>query len=212
MLSIMQNGGEFMWVILGVSILALALFAERFFFLYVRMSLNIDKSANQVKKLLQESNYRAAMEECNRFVRHPLGRVLKAGILKAGRRDKEIEQALQESVLREVPILKSRVNYLSLIANIATLLGLLGTIIGLISSFSGVADASASEKQEILSAGISVAMYTTAFGLVVAIPAMSGFYFLNNRSEWIIGKLDEKALAIYAALTERERGQGGQHV
>ncbi|TCS40215.1 MotA/TolQ/ExbB proton channel family protein [Reinekea marinisedimentorum] len=207
MLYIMQSGGSFMWVILAVSVIAFALFAERYYFLFLRLNLNIDKSANQVKKLLQESNYQAALEECNRIIRHPLGRVLKSGILKAGRRDKEIEQALQESVLREVPNLKSRINYLSLVANIATLLGLLGTIIGLISAFAGVADAAASEKQEILSAGISVAMFTTAFGLVVAIPSMAGFYLLNNRSDWLVSKIDEKALSVFSVLTAREQSK-----
>ncbi len=204
MFSVMENGGYFMWVILGVSIVALALFAERYYYLFVRLSLNVDKAAHKVKALLEEANYQAALAECNRFARHPLGRVLKSGILKAGRRDKEIEQALQESILREVPVLKSRINYLSLVANIATLLGLLGTILGLISAFSGVATAAAAEKQEILSAGISVAMFTTAFGLVVAIPSMAGFYLLNNRSDWMVSKLDEKALAVFSVLTARD--------
>ncbi len=203
MFSIMQSGGSFMWVILLVSVVAFALFAERYYFLFIRLNLNVDKAAHKIRVLLQESNYQGALEECNRVIRHPLGRVLKSGILKAGRRDKEIEQALQESILREVPVLKSRINYLSLVANIATLLGLLGTILGLISAFSGVASAAAAEKQEILSAGISVAMFTTAFGLVVAIPSMAGFYFLNNRSDWLVGKIDEKALAVFSVMTAR---------
>jgi biopolymer transport protein ExbB/TolQ len=207
MVTIMQSGGSFMWVILAVSIIAFALFAERYYFLFVRLNLNIDKSAHKIKSLLEESNYQAAIAECNRFIRHPLGRVLKSGILKAGRRDKEIEQALQESILREVPVLKSRINYLSLVANIATLLGLLGTILGLIAAFSGVADAAAAEKQEILSAGISVAMFTTAFGLVVAIPSMAGFYLLNNRSDWMIGKIDEKALSVFSVMTARSQAE-----
>ncbi len=206
MFLIMQGGGHFMWVILAVSIIAFALFAERYYFLFFRLNINIDKSAHKIKSLLTDSNYQGALEECNRFVQHPLGRVLKSGILMAGRRDKEIEQAFQESILREVPVLKSRINYLSLIANIATLLGLLGTILGLISAFAGVADAAAAEKQEILSAGISVAMFTTAFGLVVAIPSMAGFYLLNNRSDWMVGKIDEKALAVFSVLTARDQG------
>ena len=203
MFSVMASGGDFMWVILAVSIISLALFAERYVFLYFRLNLNCDKAGYKIRKLVEDSNYRGALEECNKIQHHPLGRTLKAGLLKAGKRDKEIEQALQESVLREMPKLKTRINYLSLFANIATLLGLLGTILGLIAAFSGVADAAASEKQEILSAGISVAMFTTAFGLVVAIPSMAGFYILNNRSDYLIGKVDEIALAIYSAITAR---------
>jgi biopolymer transport protein ExbB/TolQ len=204
MFSMMQNGGSFMWVLLAVSIVSLALFAERYFFLYFRLNLNCDKVAFTIRKLLEANDYRGAIEECNRIQKHPLGRTLKSGLLKAGKRDKEIEQALQESVLREMPMLKARINYLSLFANIATLLGLLGTILGLIAAFSGVADAAAADKQQILSAGISVAMFTTAFGLVVAIPSMTGFYILNNRSDYLIGKIDEIALAVYSTLTARK--------
>ena len=205
MFSIMQSGGGFMWVILAVSVVALAMFADRYYFLFIRLNLNIDRASHQIKTLIEGANDQGALEECNRFIKHPLGRVLKSGILKAGKRDKEIEQAFQESVLREVPVLKSRINYLSLVANIATLLGLLGTILGLIAAFSGVADAAAAEKQEILSAGISVAMFTTAFGLVVAIPSMAGFYLLNNRSDYLVGKIDEKALSVFSVLTARDQ-------
>jgi len=205
MFSVMQSGGEFMWVIMIVSVISLALFAERYFFLYFRLGLNCDKAGVKIRKHIESSNYRGAIEECNRIKNHPLGRTIKAGLMKAGKRDKEIEQALQESVLREVPTLKARINYLSLFANIATLLGLLGTILGLIAAFAGVADAAAAEKQEILSAGISVAMFTTAFGLVVAIPSMAGFYILNNRSDYLIGKIDEIALSVFSALTARKQ-------
>lgn len=203
MFSIMASGGSFMWVLLAVSIISLAMFAERYFFLYMRLGLNCDEAGYKIRKLVKEQDFRGALEECNKIKHHPLGRTLKAGLLKAGKRDKEIEQAFQESVLREMPKLKSRINYLSLFANIATLLGLLGTILGLIAAFSGVADAAAADKQQILSAGISVAMFTTAFGLVVAIPSMAGFYILNNRSDYLIGKIDEIALSIYSTITAR---------
>ncbi len=134
-----------------------------------------------------------------------MGRTLKSGLLKAGKRDKDIEQALQESILREMPLLKKRINYLSMFANVATLLGLLGTIIGLIAAFAGVAGASAAEKQQVLAAGISVAMFTTAFGLIVSIPSLVGFYLLNNRGDHIIEKMDEKSLALFNILSGLKR-------
>ncbi len=151
------------------------------------------------------ANYRGALEEVNRIQSHPMGRTLKKGILKAGKRDKDIEQAMLESILREMPLLKVRVNYLSMFANVATLLGLLGTIVGLIAAFAGVAGASGAEKQTILAAGISVAMFTTAFGLIVSIPSLVGFYLLNNRGDKIIEKMDEKALALFNILSSLKR-------
>lgn len=205
MLDLLNSGGSFMYVILFTSIGALALFCERAFFLYGKLSLNMDNAFDKVSALLSTSNYRAALEEVNRFQNHPMGRTLKSGLLKAGKRDKDIEQAMQESILREMPLLKKRINYLSMFANVATLLGLLGTIIGLIAAFAGVAGASAAEKQQVLAAGISVAMFTTAFGLIVSIPSLVGFYLLNNRGDHIIEKMDEKSLALFNILSGLKR-------
>ncbi len=205
MLDLLNSGGSFMYVILITSIGALALFCERAFFLYAKLNLNMDMAFDKISALLGTSNYRAALEEVNRIQNHPMGRTLKSGLLKAGKRDKDIEQAMQESILREMPLLKVRVNYLSMFANVATLLGLLGTIVGLIAAFAGVAGASAAEKQQILAAGISVAMFTTAFGLIVSIPSLVGFYLLNNRGDAIIEKMDEKALALFNILSSMKR-------
>ncbi|MFQ5561357.1 MAG: MotA/TolQ/ExbB proton channel family protein, partial [Nitrospinota bacterium] len=94
-----------------------------------------------------------------------------------------------------------RINYLAMIANISTLLGLLGTIFGLITAFKGVSNADAAVKQEILAQGISVAMMTTAFGLIVAVPCIIGYYILNNRGDRIVGQFDEKALTLFNALS-----------
>lgn len=205
MFELLNSGGAFMYVILLTSIGAMALFCERAYFLYFKLNLNMDSAYQRVAVLLEKSNYRAALEEINRYQDHPLGRTLKSGLIKAGKRDKEIEQALQESILREMPPLKQRVNYLSMLANVATLLGLLGTIIGLIAAFAGVSGASAAEKQQILAEGISVAMFTTAFGLIVSIPCLVGFYLLNNRGDFIIEKIDEKSLAMFNILASLKR-------
>ena len=154
---------------------------------------------------MERSNYRGAIEECARIEKHPLGRILKAGLLKSDKRDKEIELAMEENILREIPLVKRRINYLALFANIATLLGLLGTILGLIAAFDGVSGADAAMKQQILAKGISVAMLTTAFGLVVAIPCLIGFYSLNNRGDFIIDQFEEKALKLFNALSTLKR-------
>ncbi|GAA3916305.1 MotA/TolQ/ExbB proton channel family protein [Litoribacillus peritrichatus] len=205
MFELLNSGGSFMYVILFFSIVALALFCERAVFLYMRLRLNMDSAYSKVHAHLAKKNYRAALEECNNLAHHPLGRTLKAGLLKTGKRDKEIEQALQESILREVPLVKKNINYLSLFANVATLLGLLGTIVGLIAAFSGVSDANPAEKQAILASGISIAMFTTAFGLIVSIPCLVGFYLLNNRGDYIIEKIDEKALSLFNVLSTLKR-------
>ncbi len=205
MFELLNAGGAFMYVILAVSISALAIFCERAAFLYFRLRLNVNSSYNNISTLLEQMNYRAAIDECIQIDHHPLGRILKAGLMKADKRDKEIELIMEEGIMRETALVKARINYLTLFANISTLLGLLGTIIGLIGAFKGVANANAAMKQEVLAKGISVAMNTTAFGLIISIPCLIGFYILNNKSEYIISQIEEKSLALYNLLTAMKR-------
>jgi biopolymer transport protein ExbB len=199
--SAFSNGGPFMFVILGVSIIALAVFLERAAFLYFRMNMNMDKALKKILVPLEKQNFRGAIEECSRIQSHPLGGILKAGLLKADRKDQEIERAMEEKIIGEIPKVKARINLLTLFANIATLLGLLGTILGLITAFQSVGSADETLKQEILARGISMAMLTTAGGLIVAIPCLGGYYLLNNRGEYLIDKIEEKALGLANALS-----------
>ena len=201
MFSVFSNGGPFMYVILGVSIIAMAVFLERAAFLYFRMNLNMDKALKKVLVPLEKQNFRGAIEECSRMQNHPLGGILKAGLLKADRKDQEIERAMEEKIIGEIPKVKARINLLTLFANIATLLGLLGTILGLITAFQSVGSADETMKQEILARGISMAMLTTAGGLIVAIPCLGGYYLLNNRGEYLVDKIEEKALGLANALS-----------
>ena len=179
MFEMIHSGGTFMYVIVGVSVMSFALFFERAGYLYLRLKLNMDRAAQKIMIHLESSNYRAAIEECTRIEKHPLGRILKAGLLKSDKKDKDIERALEEKIINEIPRIKAKINYLTLFANISTLLGLLGTIMGLITSFKSVSSASDGAKQEMLASGISMAMSTTAAGLIVAIPCLVGFYILN---------------------------------
>jgi biopolymer transport protein ExbB len=199
--SVMNDGGPFMYVILCVSIIALAVFMERAAYLYFKMNMNMDKALKKVLVPLERENFQAAIEECSKIHKHPLGSILKAGLLKADRKDQEIERAMEEKIISEIPKVKARINLLTLFANVATLLGLLGTILGLITAFQSVNSADEAMKQEILASGISVAMLTTAGGLIVAIPCLAGYYLLNNRGEYLIEKIEEKALGLANALS-----------
>lgn len=195
------DGGPFMFVILGVSIIALAIFLERGAFLYFKMNLNMDKALKKVMVPLERKDFNGALQECSKISKHPLGRILKAGLMKADRKDQEIERAMEEKIISEIPRVKSRINLLTLFANIATLLGLLGTIMGLMTVFQNVSVADEAVKQEVLSKGISMAMLTTAGGLVVAIPCLAGFYVLNNRGDFLVDKIEEKALGLANTLS-----------
>jgi len=102
----------------------------------------------------------------------------------------DIEYAMEEGVLETVPRLEKRTAYIATLANIATLLGLLGTIMGLIAAFTAVANADPAEKANLLSQSISVAMNTTAFGLMAAIPLLLIHTTLQNKTNEIIDSLE----------------------
>jgi biopolymer transport protein ExbB len=107
-----------------------------------------------------------------------------------------------------VPRLEKRTHYLATFANVVTLLGLLGTIIGLIKAFTAVAQVNPSEKAELLSASISIAMNNTAFGLMVAIPFLLIHAFLQARTSEIVDSL-EAAKIKFLNLVERVKSDLG---
>jgi biopolymer transport protein ExbB len=125
----------------------------------------------------------------------------------AVRRREDIEIAMEESMMEIIPQLEKRTAYVALGANIATLLGLLGTIVGLIQGFQAVSNANPAEKADLLSASISVAMNTTAFGLIVAIPLLVTHSVLTAKTGEIVDSLEMasvKTLNVITSLAKRQ--------
>lgn len=202
---LMEKGGWMMWVILSISVIALAISLDRFVNLYLRASLNVAAFLAQITALIEERDYGKAIESCNIRTKHPLPKVIKAGLSKSNRREKEIERAMEEEMLRAIPLVQRGVGFLGLLGNSATLLGLLGTIFGLIKAFSGVSAASASARQQVLAEGISIAMYTTAFGLIAAVPMLFAHQLISGRIEKVLIQVEEGATALLVALSSRLR-------
>ena len=121
-----------------------------------------------------------------------VSQMLSMGLARQGavRRREDIEIAMEESMMEIIPQLEKRTPYVALLSNIATLLGLLGTIMGLIQAFTAVANANPAEKADLLSASISVAMNTTAFGLMSAIPLLLFHAKITSTTGQIIDSLE----------------------
>jgi biopolymer transport protein ExbB len=138
-----------------------------------------------------------------------VSQLLAMGLARQGavRRREDIEIAMEESMMEIIPQLEKRTAYVALFASIATLLGLLGTIMGLIEAFTAVANANPAEKADLLSASISVAMNTTAFGLIAAIPLLVTHSVLAAKTGEIVNSLEMasvKALNVITALAKRQ--------
>ena len=104
-----------------------------------------------------------------------------------------------------MPKIVKRVHYLATCANVATLTGLLGTILGLIEAFRGVSQADAIMKQEILSRGIGVAMFTTAFGLCVALPTIIAHAILQNKQQSLLHEMESSSTDLFNFLSSKNK-------
>lgn len=185
-----QDGGPFMYPILVVLALGLGIVIERIFYLQSVKSSN-QKTWNKLFPLLSKAQFKHAAEVVKdnntgiaRVIRYGLDRARTAG------RHEDVELAMEEGLMEVLPRLETRTGYVATLANVATLLGLLGTILGLIAAFTAVAHADPAEKADLLSASISVAMNTTAFGLMTAIPLLLAYAFINSMTNKVVDSME----------------------
>jgi biopolymer transport protein ExbB len=185
-----QKGGLFMYPILLVFAMGIAIAFERWIQLSrVRMANN--KMWDEVHPVLTKGEFEKARTITGKN-KSGMAQMLSMGLARQGavRRREDIEIAMEESMMEIIPQLEKRTPYVALLSNIATLLGLLGTIMGLIEAFTAVANANPAEKADLLSASISVAMNTTAFGLMSAIPLLLFHAKLTSTTGQIVDSLE----------------------
>jgi biopolymer transport protein ExbB len=198
-----QSGGLFMYPIMVVLALGLAIAIERYVYLSLAKTRN-QRLWNKLMPLLKEGKYRQVAADIASS-RTAISHIFSYGLSRArtSRRRDDVEIAMEEGLMETVPNLEKRTPYLATFANIATLLGLLGTIIGLIQAFTAVSSANASEKAALLSSSISVAMNTTAFGLIVAIPLLLIYAVLQTKTTQLVDSLEMASVKFLNILTER---------
>ena len=198
-----QDGGLFMYPIAVVLVIGLTIAIERFIFLRVALSTN-RRAFDSLMPLLKKQDYKSVIKIANSSSAS-VAQIISLGITRVpiSRRREDIEHAMEEGILEAVPRLEKRTQYLATFANVATLLGLLGTIIGLIAAFTAVANADPAEKATLLSQSISVAMNTTAFGLISAIPLLLCHAFLQSKTMEIIDSLEMAGVKFLNILSEK---------
>lgn len=185
-----QAGGEFMYPILIVLVIGLAITIERLIYLRKAQAENREVWA-KLMPLVNEGRHDEA-EKIAAASTTAIGRVLGYGIARsrgATGRD-EVELAMEESLMEVTPQLERRTHYLATFANVATLFGLLGTIVGLIAGFTAVSGVNPAQKQDQLSAAVAVAMNCTAFGLITAIPLLLIHAWLVTKTDEMIDSLE----------------------
>lgn len=197
------TGGIWMWFILGLQIVAIAIIIERAIALYIKRKPTQRKTVLGFEAGIRQGDLKTVYSTCSSDTEQAISRTVAAGTKAAmdmGGKD-EIQGRMDEVILEENEQIEKRTGFLAVIGNVATLAGLLGTITGMIKSFAAVSSASPMEKATLLSSGISEAMNTTAFGLIVAIPTLLVYAILSNRAQALTDDLNQAALKAYNWLS-----------
>jgi biopolymer transport protein ExbB len=205
MVAFFQKGGLFMYPILIVFVTGMAITVERW------SQLNRIRGMNRkMWNLLQPVLIKGDFDKARAIIKKDkstISQMLGMGLARLGavRRREDIEIAMEESMMEIIPQLEKRTPYVALLSNIATLLGLLGTIMGLIEAFTAVANANPAEKADLLSASISVAMNTTAFGLMSAIPLLLFHAKLTSTTGEIVDSLEMASVKALNSISNFNR-------
>jgi len=200
--SFFKSGGPFMYVILATGVVILGLIAERFWVIGRAASINSGKFVRDVVQRVAKGDSMGAADLCRR-VKSPVGAVAHAIVSRNGADEEKLQNAADGAATIVLPPLSRRLPYLNMLANVATLLGLLGTIFGLTTAFSAVGAADPAQRSAFLAVGISQALNTTAFGLIVAVPTLLVHSFLVSRVEGIVETIDEASVRLIDAMTRK---------
>jgi biopolymer transport protein ExbB/TolQ len=198
------HGGIWMWPILVMQLVSLAIVLDRVYALFVKRKADQTEVVQGFEDSIRRGEINTVIEKAQgEAVTSAVARSVLAGAKAAknlGGKD-EIQGKMDEVLIHENSLIDRRLGFLTMIGDVSTLLGLLGTITGMIRSFAAVAYANPAEKAALLSAGISEAMNCTAYGLIVAIPALVCYAILQNRANQISEDMNRAALKAFNWLS-----------
>ncbi|MDP8268169.1 MAG: MotA/TolQ/ExbB proton channel family protein [Candidatus Tenebribacter davisii] len=205
------NGGVFMYIISFLLVVMIILGIIKYWQLSIKEKINTQKFYLKLKGYIKNNQIEEAIRICAQFKKTTIGFIFWNGLLgyndgrKSGKKGIELKQHLQNSFdeagLQSIPHVEGGLFWFDIIAQISTLLGLLGTIFGLVQAFDSLANAPEADKSRLLTEGISMAMGTTAYGLIVAIPTMLIKGGLQSRADKIINDIDEYSVKAINQIT-----------
>ena len=203
-----QEGGWGMWPILALLVLTVWITFDRWM-VVSKSKVDVDKLMSLLKSQIVSGNIQGAISTCQSSP-SPVTRIIAAGLRTVGGTEKDIQQAMDEEAMRELPKVEKRTGYLAMLGNLATLAGLLGTITGLIKSFAGVAGVDPSMKATMLSKGISEAMNCTAFGLGTGILGLGTYAIINGMTQGVLDGINQATVETLNLVVAGQQQQGGQ--
>lgn len=183
-----------MWPILASSIAIIAIIVERAVYLF-KASVDKDKLLALLKSQVMAGNVQGAIKVCSGNPT-PMTRIVQAGLLKFNKSDDEVQAAMDEAALRELPKINARTPYLAMLANFAVMAGLLGTITGMIKAFKSVGNDEGGNKATELAGAISEALNCTAFGIGTSLIGLLGFSLLQGMTTNVTDDINEVTVQV----------------
>jgi len=188
-----------MWPILFTSVVIIAIIVERAVYLF-RASVDKDKLLALLKSQVMSGNVQGAIKVCSGNPT-PMTRIVQAGLMKFNKSDDEVQAAMDEAALRELPKINIRTPYLAMLSNFAVMSGLLGTISGMIKSFGSVGSDEGGNKAAMLAEGISEALNCTAFGIGTSLVGLLGYSLLQGKTTHVVDDINEVTVQVVNLVT-----------
>jgi len=208
MLKYLFDGGIFMWVILLASISGLAVIIEKMYTFLSKEKKLSENEKNQLYKALRTGSREEILKLCKDktdSVSKSVTKIVSNTDINFDELDNShrqvIEGIISESILEQTTELEKGMSLLGTVVNAAPQLGLLGTVTGMIAAFSALTR-NGTSTAKIVAGGISEALYTTAFGLIVAIPALVFYNYFNRRIDVIVAEMERAALQFLSRVKD----------
>jgi biopolymer transport protein ExbB len=191
LLSIFLKGGYLMWPILLCSIIALTVIIDRYIVLR-KTKINIPAFTVRIRGLIKKKDISGAISHCMEE-KSPVANIIRKGLKKYRLGHERVKEAIENAGRQEISKLEKGLSVLATIAGIAPLLGFLGTVTGMIQAFMRIEDLAGSANPSDLAGGIWEALITTAFGLIVGIPALAFYNYFLSSVKRIVGDTETVA-------------------
>jgi biopolymer transport protein ExbB/TolQ len=188
----LTSGSWVMWIITFLLFGGLGLIVERMLYLFMKCGTGSGTFMNGISKFLKAGEYEKAIKYSSNL-NTPLSKSVTAILQSRGKGAKAVQKAVDEVYLTEAPKVSRNLYLIPIIANLATLCGLMGTIYGLMLCFDAVANVPAAQRAQALASGISMAMASTLWGLLAAIPLLLLHSILEGKSSGLLQEFDEKS-------------------
>jgi biopolymer transport protein ExbB len=198
------KGGVFMWPLLIVAVIGVAIAIERLIWLTIAKRRTRKFVANVVQTL-KTSGVDAAIERCQK-TRGPVAAIFAAGLMRYERGIESVQKAIEDAGSIEMSLLEKRLVWLATVANIAPMLGFLGTVSGMINAFDTIAKMGEIEPSAVAS-GISEALITTASGLSIAIPIQFFYNLFITMVNRIVLDMEESSSELVDLLSAMEHAK-----